>query len=232
MEEGRRQDRRNVRRTLEGEISKGGYSTKSRNQVVFARCCLWARSPGAKETSAWWTTDTQGESKVGDVLKFRFGGDRGFDMEVLELDPAKRVLWQVVEGPAEWVGTKVSFDHLRQEGDWALIFFKHLGWKEPVEFMHHCSTKMGCVPAEPKIASGIGKRPSVAKRDQTRQLGITQPEVARDRCNSSFRSVTAVSQSASPLQAVFVAFGGSEPPTCRAWGSMAAFSRISTSQSY
>jgi hypothetical protein len=93
-----------------------------------------------KELSSWWTTDTQGESKVGDVLKFRFGGDRGFDMEVLELDPAKRVLWQVVEGPAEWVGTKVSFD-FRQEGDWAIIFFKHQGWKEPVEFMHHCSTK-------------------------------------------------------------------------------------------
>jgi hypothetical protein len=93
-----------------------------------------------KELSNWWTTDTQGESKVGDVLKFRFGGDRGFDMEVLELDPAKRVLWQVVEGPAEWVGTKVSFD-FRLEGDWALIFFKHQGWKEPVEFMHHCSIK-------------------------------------------------------------------------------------------
>jgi len=93
-----------------------------------------------KELSSLWTTDTQGESKVGDVLKFRFGGDRGFDMEVLELDPAKRVLWQVVEGPAEWVGTKVSFD-FRQEGDWAIIFFKHQGWKEPVEFMHHCSIK-------------------------------------------------------------------------------------------
>jgi hypothetical protein len=90
--------------------------------------------------SAWWTTDTQGESKVGDVLKFRFGGDRGFDMKVLELDPTKRVLWLVVDGPEEWIGTKVSFD-IRQEDDWTLIFFKHQAWKEPVEFMHHCSTK-------------------------------------------------------------------------------------------
>jgi hypothetical protein len=67
-------------------------------------------------------------------------GAGGIDMKVLELDPAKRVLWQVVDGPDEWIGTTVSFD-LKQEGDWTLVFFKHQGWKEPVEFMHHCSTK-------------------------------------------------------------------------------------------
>jgi Activator of Hsp90 ATPase homolog 1-like protein len=89
--------------------------------------------------SGWWTTDTQGESKVGSVLKFRFG-DGGFDMTVLELQPAKHVLWQVVDGPEEWIGTKISFD-LKQQGDWTIILFKHQGWKEPVEFMHHCSTK-------------------------------------------------------------------------------------------
>jgi hypothetical protein len=89
--------------------------------------------------SGWWTTNTQGESKVGGVLQFRFGAG-GFDMKVLELDPERRVLWQVVDGPAEWIGTKISFD-LRQEGDWTIILFKHQGWKEPVEFMHHCSTK-------------------------------------------------------------------------------------------
>ena len=89
--------------------------------------------------SAWWTTDTQGESKVGGMLKFRFGNG-GFDMKVLELAPATHVLWQVVDGPEEWIGTKVSFD-LKQQDDWTIILFKHQGWKEPVEFMHHCSTK-------------------------------------------------------------------------------------------
>ena len=89
--------------------------------------------------SGWWTTDTRGESKVGGVIEFRFGAG-GIDMKVLELHPAKRVLWQVVDGPQEWIGTKVGFD-LKQEGDWTIILFKHQGWKEPVEFMHHCSTK-------------------------------------------------------------------------------------------
>jgi uncharacterized protein YndB with AHSA1/START domain len=94
--------------------------------------------------AAWWTNNTQGESKIGGVLKFRFsaGGSEigGFDMKVLELQPAKRVLWQVVEGPREWISTRISFD-LKQAGDHAIVLFKHQGWKEPVEFMHHCSTK-------------------------------------------------------------------------------------------
>jgi uncharacterized protein YndB with AHSA1/START domain len=93
--------------------------------------------------SGWWTTTTQGDRpgdpKVGGVLQFRFGAG-GFDMKVLELDPARRVLWQVVVGPDEWIGTTVGFD-LKQIDDWTIVLFKHAGWAAPVDFMHHCSTK-------------------------------------------------------------------------------------------
>ena len=96
--------------------------------------------------AGWWTTNTQGDSKPGGVIKFRFSADGreigGFDMKVLELQPAKRVSWQVIEGPPEWVGTRISFD-LRQDGEYCIVVFQHSGWKEPVEFMHHCSTKWG-----------------------------------------------------------------------------------------
>jgi uncharacterized protein YndB with AHSA1/START domain len=94
--------------------------------------------------AAWWTSNTQGEGKAGGAIKFRFsaGGSEigGFDMNVLEAQPGKRVLWQVVDGPQEWIGTEVSFD-LKQAGEHAIVLFKHQNWKEPVEFMHHCSTK-------------------------------------------------------------------------------------------
>ena len=89
--------------------------------------------------AGWWTNDTRGESEVGGVLEFRFSAG-GFDMKVLALDPAKQVLWRVVDGPKEWIGTQVSWE-LRQERDYVIVLFKHLGWREPVEFMHHCSTK-------------------------------------------------------------------------------------------
>ena len=90
--------------------------------------------------AGWWTTDTQGSCDVGGVIQFRFGTRGRIDMKVLELDPAKRVLWQVVDGPSDWIGTKVSFE-LAQDDDFTIILFKHQGWKEPIEFMHHCSTK-------------------------------------------------------------------------------------------
>ncbi len=94
--------------------------------------------------ASWWTTQTQGESEVGGILKFRFSSEGkeigGFDMKVLELAPGKRVLWQVVEGPAEWLGTRIGFD-LKQEDDYAIVLFRHEGWREPAEFMSHCSTK-------------------------------------------------------------------------------------------
>ena len=92
----------------------------------------------------WWTTNTQGDSTVGGVLQFRFSADGreigGFDMKVLDLHPATRVLWQVADGPAEWIGTQIEFQ-LKQDGDYCIVMFKHQGWREPVEFMYHCSTK-------------------------------------------------------------------------------------------
>lgn len=89
--------------------------------------------------AGWWTTDTQGDGKVGGVLKFRFVPG-GFDMKVLELDPSRQVVWEVVDGPEEWIGTHVDWQ-LKQEDDFTIVLFEHRGWKEPVEFMNHCSTK-------------------------------------------------------------------------------------------
>jgi uncharacterized protein YndB with AHSA1/START domain len=85
----------------------------------------------------WWTETADLD---GDVIRFRFGGNNGFDMKVLEADPSGRVRWEVVAGPEEWVGTKIGWQ-LRQEGDYTMVLFKHEGWREPVEFMHFCSTK-------------------------------------------------------------------------------------------
>jgi uncharacterized protein YndB with AHSA1/START domain len=101
---------------------------------------VYAALTTAEGLAGWWTTDAQGKGNdLSGVLQFRFGAG-GFDMKVLELDPGKRVLWEVVDGPEEWIGTHVGWD-LDQADDYAIVLFKHEGWKEPVEFMHHCSTK-------------------------------------------------------------------------------------------
>ena len=90
--------------------------------------------------AGWWTTETVGTGEVGGKLEFRFGDLGGFDMEVLELDSAGLVRWRVVDGPEEWIGTEVVW-RLDQRDDYTIVLFSHEGWREPVEFMYHCSTK-------------------------------------------------------------------------------------------
>jgi uncharacterized protein YndB with AHSA1/START domain len=89
--------------------------------------------------AGWWTHDTTGSTDLGGVIKFRFPPG-GFDMEVVQQEPGERLAWKVVDGPQEWVGTTIDWQ-LRDDGDRTIVMFKHQGWKEPVEFMHHCSTK-------------------------------------------------------------------------------------------
>jgi len=94
--------------------------------------------------AGWWTTDTTGESKVGGVFTTVFrdhGAEKGrMDFDVLELNPGKHVHWRVKAGPPEWVGTDVTFS-LAHEGDQTVILFGHRNWREPVDFMAHCSMK-------------------------------------------------------------------------------------------
>ena len=105
---------------------------------------VYAALATPKGVAGWWTTETTGDDKVGGMIKFRFtDNDRElgvFDMKILELTPNQRVVWQVESGPAEWIGTKIRFE-LKQEDAFTIVLFKHEDWKEPVEFMHHCSTK-------------------------------------------------------------------------------------------
>lgn len=90
--------------------------------------------------NGWWTNDTSGDPKPSGVLHFRFGDKGAIDMKVLESEPNKRVVWQVLKGPGEWIGTTLSFE-LKQTGERTALLFQHRDWKEQSEGMFHCSTK-------------------------------------------------------------------------------------------
>ncbi|WP_031512349.1 SRPBCC family protein [Streptomyces sp. NRRL F-5123] len=92
--------------------------------------------------SGWWAEKTTGSTDVGGVIAFRFSTG-GFDMKVTGSDPGRRVAWEVVDGPEEWIGTTVTWElrHEAGDGDFTIVLFRHEGWREPVEFMSHCSTK-------------------------------------------------------------------------------------------
>jgi len=103
---------------------------------------VYAAVATSEGVARWWSVESTGKSEVGEQLAVRFGDLGGFDLNIQELDPAGRVRWLVTEGPEEWVGTEIGWQ-FRQDGEYTTVLFSHEGWREPVEFMHHCSTKWG-----------------------------------------------------------------------------------------
>jgi hypothetical protein len=83
----------------------------------------------------WWIVETKGNAKKGGLIDFGF-----CKMNVVESKPGKLVHWKCMRGPKEWIGTEVFFQ-LQWKDKQTFVIFKHANWKEPVEFMHHCSTK-------------------------------------------------------------------------------------------
>ncbi len=83
----------------------------------------------------WWISTTEGEA--GEGGQFRFGRS---SCDVVHADPSL-VTWRYASGPAEdWIGTEMKFRLEWRDGQ-TFVLFSHEGWREPNEFMHHCSTK-------------------------------------------------------------------------------------------
>src|SRR5262245_13475552 len=102
---------------------------------------------------SWWVGEAQGNAREGGLIDFGF-----CRMKVLQSKPSELERWECVSGPPEWVGTTVSFELRRKEGQ-TFILFKHADWKEPVEFMHHCSTKWATflLSLKDSIEKGTGR---------------------------------------------------------------------------
>jgi uncharacterized protein YndB with AHSA1/START domain len=83
----------------------------------------------------WWVSTAEGNAGKGGTIDFGF-----CKMQVAAAEPGKLVHWRCTGGPEEWVGTEVTFN-LEWKEDQTFVLFKHANWKQPVEFMHHCSTK-------------------------------------------------------------------------------------------
>ncbi len=83
----------------------------------------------------WWIGEAHGDARVGGVIDFGF-----CQMTVVESRPDALVHWRCTAGPDEWIGTEVFF-RLEWKDAQTIVLFRHANWREPVEFMHHCSTK-------------------------------------------------------------------------------------------
>jgi len=93
----------------------------------------------------WWTNDVEGDEKIGGKIEFTFRSKTGDEigkmiMEVQKLNDQKEVQWRCTDGPAEWIGTDITFQ-LSQQDDQTIMIFGHRNWREQVEFTAHCSMK-------------------------------------------------------------------------------------------
>ena len=98
-----------------------------------------------KGLANWWTEEVEGDEQIGGKIEFTFRSETGdikgkMVMEVQELNPEKYVRWRCVDGPAEWIGTDVTFE-LSQQDEQIIIIFGHRNWREAIEFTAHCSMK-------------------------------------------------------------------------------------------
>ncbi len=95
--------------------------------------------------ASWWTRRVEGDATPGGTLRFFFDApnEPRVVVEVVEADAPRRVAWKCVDSAEEWIGTTMTFDLKPGADGETVLLFTHADWREPVEFMHHCSTKWG-----------------------------------------------------------------------------------------
>lgn len=91
--------------------------------------------------SGWWTLTT-GDPTLHGQLTFSFGEHDVF-AKVTAYEDNKYLEWtiQTKEGD-EWLDTRLCFD-LDEQQDQIMVNFQHADWKQPTNFLSHCSTKWG-----------------------------------------------------------------------------------------
>ena len=105
--------------------------------------------------SKWWTNDTSGAGEIGSTIQFRFNGG-GPDFSVTKLVPNKLVGWKHSGSmPEPWMDTEILFKLTAAE-DQTYVRFTHSNWKEPSDFMAHCSTKWAVFLLSLKDAAETG----------------------------------------------------------------------------
>lgn len=93
----------------------------------------------------WWTSrPVTGEDSVGGRIGVRFSDSErpAAVFEIIEREP-HQVVWRCVEGPSDWLDTRITFALEPRSDGGTTLLFSHRGWKEENEFMHGCSTNWG-----------------------------------------------------------------------------------------
>ncbi|MBR9861181.1 SRPBCC domain-containing protein [bacterium] len=88
--------------------------------------------------SAWWTTFTTGDSEMGGTIHFDFAQGARISVDVKELKPNEKVVWEYSGDDPEWKGSKISFELEELENGTRLKFHQ---WDLPSysDFIAQCN---------------------------------------------------------------------------------------------
>ena len=124
---------------------------------------VYAAVSTVEGVAGWWTRETHGEARPGGTMTFLFRNPKGEEIgkmvaDVVAQRAGEGVHWSVKAGPDEWVGTDITFT-LSEQGGQTILLFGHKNWREPNEFMGHCSMKWATFLLSLKelVESGQGK---------------------------------------------------------------------------
>lgn len=70
----------------------------------------------------WWTKKVTVEDGVGGIIRFTFGGDFNPQMKQVTLERDRRVVWQCVDGHANWLDNNFTFSLEERNGETMLLF--------------------------------------------------------------------------------------------------------------
>jgi uncharacterized protein YndB with AHSA1/START domain len=104
----------------------------------------------------WWTVQTEIGNKVGDINIFDFGERYHNKMEIVDLQPNKRVEWKCIEGDKEWIGTTLTFE-MEKKDDHSVLKFTHADWREETDFFASCNYHWGYYLRSIKLYCESGK---------------------------------------------------------------------------
>ena len=92
--------------------------------------------------SKWWTVETTGTSNLDGIIKFRFAENGGPDMQVKEIIPNEKIVWQCIESPHGWKDHTFTFLLDNNDGK-TRVRFSHDNWQEVDDFYAICSFSWG-----------------------------------------------------------------------------------------
>jgi hypothetical protein len=96
-----------------------------------------------------------------ELLRPWWASEGNLAVRPVEIADGLGVAWRCVDGPAEWIGTDITFAFVR-DGAETIVRFAHRNWRETSDAFAQCTTKWG------RVLFALKSRVETAEADDLR----------------------------------------------------------------